>query len=165
VTPGELRDTVYPYCKSTGRTRPRELGHRTPRYCQCPDGTGRWVPHYPFVPSETEFDKDHPRNINGDSYGSYPAGENVWNKKYAGRSMFPGTNSGRYTLRILSTHQTRSNGCLTRYPRRPLSLATTGTTSERARRRPQSGSTVTHESFTIHRWFVFRGWCQTWATP
>ena len=39
-------------------------------------------PHYPFVPSETQFDKDHLQSIDGD--GSDPAGENVWNKKFVG---------------------------------------------------------------------------------
>lgn len=39
-------------------------------------------PHYPFVPSETEFDKAHLQSISGD--GSNPAGENVWNQKFMG---------------------------------------------------------------------------------
>lgn len=39
-------------------------------------------PHYPFVPSETEFDKNHLQGIDDD--GSDPAGENVWNQKFMG---------------------------------------------------------------------------------
>ena len=39
-------------------------------------------PHYPFVPAETEFDKDHLRNV--DSGGSEPSSENVWNQKFIG---------------------------------------------------------------------------------
>jgi hypothetical protein len=39
-------------------------------------------PHYPFVPSGTEFDKDHLRSIDGD--GGEPAGENVWNQMFVG---------------------------------------------------------------------------------
>jgi hypothetical protein len=37
-------------------------------------------PHCPFVPAETGFDKDHLRQIDGDSDG--PTGENVWNQKF-----------------------------------------------------------------------------------
>jgi len=40
-------------------------------------------PHYPFVPAETEFDKNHLQNIDGD--GSAPSSENVWNQKFMGR--------------------------------------------------------------------------------
>ena len=39
-------------------------------------------PHYPFVPAETDFDKDHLQQIDGDSDG--PTGENVWNQKFTG---------------------------------------------------------------------------------
>jgi len=39
-------------------------------------------PHYPFVPAETDFDKDHLQQINGDNDG--PTGENVWNQKFMG---------------------------------------------------------------------------------
>lgn len=39
-------------------------------------------PHYPFVPAETEFDKDHLQSIDGG--GSDPSSENVWNQKFLG---------------------------------------------------------------------------------
>ena len=39
-------------------------------------------PHYPFVPAETDFDKDHLRQIDDDTDG--PTGENVWNQKFTG---------------------------------------------------------------------------------
>jgi len=39
-------------------------------------------PHYPFIPAETDFDKDHLQQIDGDSDG--PTGENVWNQKFTG---------------------------------------------------------------------------------
>jgi hypothetical protein len=39
-------------------------------------------PHYPFVPSETTFDKKHLRSI--DSKESVADGENVWNQKFIG---------------------------------------------------------------------------------
>jgi hypothetical protein len=40
-------------------------------------------PHYPFVPSDTAFDKDH---ISGfDSEGNIPEGENVWSQKLSGQ--------------------------------------------------------------------------------
>lgn len=40
-------------------------------------------PHYPFVPSNTTFDKDHLSEIDGS--GSVPEGENVWNQKFTGQ--------------------------------------------------------------------------------
>lgn len=39
-------------------------------------------PHYPFVPAETDFDKGHLQQIDGE--GSGPSGENVWNQKFKG---------------------------------------------------------------------------------
>ena len=39
-------------------------------------------PHYPFVPAETDFDKDYLQQIDGDSDG--PTCENVWNQKFTG---------------------------------------------------------------------------------
>ncbi|AUX10568.1 hypothetical protein AArcSl_2957 [Halalkaliarchaeum desulfuricum] len=39
-------------------------------------------PHYPFVPVDTEFDKDHLRQITSTESG--PTGENVWNQKFIG---------------------------------------------------------------------------------
>jgi hypothetical protein len=39
-------------------------------------------PHYPFVPSDTEFDKEHLRQIDGD--GDEPSQGNVWNQKFTG---------------------------------------------------------------------------------
>lgn len=39
-------------------------------------------PHYPFVSSNTSFDKDHLSEIDGD--GGTPEGENVWGKKFLG---------------------------------------------------------------------------------
>jgi len=40
-------------------------------------------PHYPFVPSDTTFDKEHLSSIDGD--GSGPEGENVWGQKFTGQ--------------------------------------------------------------------------------
>lgn len=40
-------------------------------------------PHYPFVPSDTSFDKNHLNQIDG-ADGS-PDGENVWGKKFTGQ--------------------------------------------------------------------------------
>lgn len=37
-------------------------------------------PHYPFVPAETDFDKNHLQSIDGD--GGDPSNENVWNQKF-----------------------------------------------------------------------------------
>jgi hypothetical protein len=37
-------------------------------------------PHYPFVPSQSEFDKGHLRTISG--RGDSASGENVWNQKF-----------------------------------------------------------------------------------
>lgn len=39
-------------------------------------------PHYPFVPSETDFDKNHLQQIDGE--GGEPSEENVWNQKFNG---------------------------------------------------------------------------------
>jgi hypothetical protein len=39
-------------------------------------------PHYPFVPAETDFDKDHLAQIDGD--GNETTGTNVWNQMLAG---------------------------------------------------------------------------------
>lgn len=39
-------------------------------------------PHYPFVRSDTEFDKKHLSTIEGN--GDSPIGENVWNQKFTG---------------------------------------------------------------------------------
>lgn len=39
-------------------------------------------PHYPFVPSDATFDKNHLNQIGSD--GESPEGENVWNKKFTG---------------------------------------------------------------------------------
>lgn len=39
-------------------------------------------PHYPFVPADTDFDKEHLQQINGEGDG--PTGENVWNQKFNG---------------------------------------------------------------------------------
>lgn len=39
-------------------------------------------PHYPFVPANTDFDKDHLRHVNG--AGGHPMHENVWNQKFKG---------------------------------------------------------------------------------
>jgi len=40
-------------------------------------------PHYPFVLSDTTFDKEHLSSIDGD--GSGPEGENVWGQKFSGQ--------------------------------------------------------------------------------
>ncbi|WP_235272201.1 alkaline phosphatase family protein [Halanaeroarchaeum sulfurireducens] len=39
-------------------------------------------PHYPFVPAETDFDKEHLQQIDGEGGG--PSEENVWNQKFNG---------------------------------------------------------------------------------
>jgi hypothetical protein len=39
-------------------------------------------PHYPFVPADTDFDKKHLRQIDGE--GDEPSEENVWNQKFNG---------------------------------------------------------------------------------
>ncbi|SDK11160.1 hypothetical protein SAMN05216226_1194 [Halovenus aranensis] len=39
-------------------------------------------PHYPFVPAETDFDKKHLQQIDGEGDG--PSSENVWNQKFKG---------------------------------------------------------------------------------
>jgi len=39
-------------------------------------------PHYPFVPSETEFDKKHLQQLDSDDRS--PTEENVWNQKFLG---------------------------------------------------------------------------------
>jgi arylsulfatase A-like enzyme len=39
-------------------------------------------PHYPFVPADTDFDKEHLRQIDGE--GNEPSDENVWNQKFTG---------------------------------------------------------------------------------
>jgi arylsulfatase A-like enzyme len=39
-------------------------------------------PHYPFVPADADFDKEHLRQIGGES--DEPSGENVWNQKFNG---------------------------------------------------------------------------------
>lgn len=39
-------------------------------------------PHYPFVPAETEFDKNHLHQMDGK--GGSPSEENVWNQKFKG---------------------------------------------------------------------------------
>jgi hypothetical protein len=39
-------------------------------------------PHYPFVPADTDFDKEHLQQINGEGDG--PTEENVWNQKFNG---------------------------------------------------------------------------------
>jgi len=40
-------------------------------------------PHYPFVPADTQFDKEHLRQL-GDDEGS-PSSENLWNQKLLGQ--------------------------------------------------------------------------------
>ncbi len=37
-------------------------------------------PHYPFVPAETDFDKEHLHQMDGE--GGKPSDENVWNQKF-----------------------------------------------------------------------------------
>lgn len=44
-------------------------------------------PHYPFVSSETTFDKDHISEF--DSEGNVPQGENVWSQKLSGQLSVP----------------------------------------------------------------------------
>lgn len=39
-------------------------------------------PHYPFVPADTDFDKEHLQQIDGK--GGSPTKENVWNQKFNG---------------------------------------------------------------------------------
>lgn len=39
-------------------------------------------PHYPFVPADTDFDKDHLEQIDGS--GDEPTSGNVWNQKFTG---------------------------------------------------------------------------------
>lgn len=40
-------------------------------------------PHYPFVPSDTSFDKEHLSKVDGE--GNSPNEENVWGKKFTGK--------------------------------------------------------------------------------
>jgi hypothetical protein len=40
-------------------------------------------PHYPFVPADTGFDKEHLRQLNDSGDG--PSEENVWNQKFTGK--------------------------------------------------------------------------------
>lgn len=44
-------------------------------------------PHYPFVPTETDFDKRHLDSI--ESAGESAKGENVWNQKFTGELTVP----------------------------------------------------------------------------
>lgn len=44
-------------------------------------------PHYPFVPADTEFDKEHLQQV--DSAGDGPTSENVWNQKFTGKLDIP----------------------------------------------------------------------------
>lgn len=39
-------------------------------------------PHYPFVPADTDFDKEHLQQIDGE--GGEPSAENVWSQKFKG---------------------------------------------------------------------------------
>lgn len=61
-------------------------------------------PHHPFVPTETDFDKEHLRQINVER--DEPSEENVWNQKFNGTLDGPGRNSGTC---ILKTSNTFSN--------------------------------------------------------
>ena len=113
-------------------------------------------PHYPFVPAETDFDKDHLQQIDGDSDG--PTGENVWNQKIMGDLHISRDGLRAIYVENLEHVLEHVAELLEVLSGKTVLTATTRTMSASERRRFRFGSRAIHAGCTTNRWFACRGW-------